>query len=256
MTSKKHFFLPKSVLMGLCWLLFFYGPLIVAQVGIASTLPKSQLDINGALSLNEGPQITLVENNNNDISLGTAPYSFYKLTGPTNAFYITGIVPLTGANGQIVVLQNTSSAIMFISHNSTSSVAANRIYVPSGKDLMVRGLNASITLRYNASLAKWVLLDKLNHVETWYSGVLVIPDGLTTTLTVTSPGVTPTSSIAITLVGFYSTPVADKYNISIEYVEAQTNQFIFRMNNTNPDTDPRPPFNSAVSLQYSYTIVK
>src|SRR5690554_6985436 len=83
-----------------------------AQVGVETNDPNTPLDVNGAISLKEGENITLVNGDNNNIDLGSKPYSFYSITGPTTSFNITGVVPLNGADGQIVTLQNNTNATM------------------------------------------------------------------------------------------------------------------------------------------------
>lgn len=226
-----------------------------AQVGIGTMEPKTVLDVNGNISLIEGPQLTLSNGNNNNLNLNGSgsTYSVYQVTGPTSSFYITGIVPIANADGQVIIIQNTTNQIMFLSHDSASSSAANRIFNASGKDLMVRGRYATISLQYNASQSRWITRSVKNQVETWYTPVLVIADGLSTTTTILSPGMTPTSGVAVNLVNNSGLPASEKYLLQVEYVEAQTGQLIFRINNKNPDTQMGPLY-SAVAVQYAITI--
>lgn len=128
-----------------------------AQVGIGNTDPKTSLDITGALSLRQGTAINLANGANNNISLGTNPSSFYRITGPTAAFNITGLVPTTGADGQIVTLENTTAQNLTITHDATST-AANRIYCPGGTSLALSGQYSTVTLTYNASQTRWIVI--------------------------------------------------------------------------------------------------
>jgi len=227
-------FLPKSRISHILFSLFFL--LLVSnsfsQVGINTTDPKTTLDINGSIALREGPALTLGNGANNDISLGTSPYSFYRITGPTATFSITGIVPATGADGQIVILQNTTSQSMTIAHQ-TGSTATNQIFVPAAKNLTLRGSNTTITLQYNASLSKWILLDKYNHIETWYHGPININAGANI-VTVIIPEASQVSGAFVNFAG--TIPPATAASLSITYVETQANQVVFKVNNSSGST--------------------
>ena len=202
---------------------------IQAQVGINTTSPKTTLDVNGAISLREGTALTLANGTNSNINLGTVPYSLYRITGPTAAFSITGIVPVSGADGQIVVLQNTTSQTMTLVNDATST-AANRIFIPGSKDLLLRGAYTTVSLQYVSSLSRWVLLDKMNHIETWYHGPVTIAAGYNT-ITATITSATTASSSFVSFVGPITT--ANAANLSIQYVESQSGQVIFRVYNSS-----------------------
>ena len=126
------------------------------EVGVGTTDPKTILEAAGALSLNEGTALSLSNGTNNNIALGTAPFSLYRVTGPTAAFSITGIVPVTGANGQIVTIENTTAYNMTIEHQITST-AANQILCPGAKNLALIGQYATVTLQYNATQSRWIV---------------------------------------------------------------------------------------------------
>src|SRR5690554_6008566 len=152
-----------------CFLLLFSFNAL-AQVGIGTTDPKTTLDVNGAISLRKGPDIfNLVPGNNDDLDLGTEPYSFYRIGGSGADFSITGIIPVADSDGQIVVLLNNTNWEMTISHENNNSSEINRIYVPGEKDLILPGRYTTITFQYNAALNRWVLQNKLNSIETWYT---------------------------------------------------------------------------------------
>lgn len=214
---------------GLASLLFFIITSISlqAQVGINNTDPKTTLDVNGALSLSEGSAIALSDGTNNDIILTAPLHSMYRITGPTLDFELTGIVPVSGSDGQIVNLQNTTSQNMIIKHE-TGSIAENRIYIPGEKDLYLRGRYTNISLQYSATLSRWVLQNKLNHVETWHYGPDNISPGANT-YTATIPGATLVSSASVNFQG--NIAAADAANLVIEFIDTRAGQVVFRINN-------------------------
>lgn len=133
------------------------------NVGIGNTTPRTKTEIGGALSLNEGTALTFANGVNNDVALGAIPYSMYRVAGPTAAFSLTGLVPVASANGQIVTIQNTTAFPLTLVHNATS-VAANRIFCPGAKNMILTGQYATVTLQYNASQTKWVIIGYVGEV--------------------------------------------------------------------------------------------
>src|ERR1043166_8864512 len=99
------------------------------NVGIGNNDPKTKLDINGGLSLREGPVLILLNGANDNIVLPDingatgVKAGFYRITGPTAAFAVYGIVPATGADGQLITLVNTTSQVMTIINNGSSTAA-------------------------------------------------------------------------------------------------------------------------------------
>ncbi|MFM2306659.1 MAG: hypothetical protein RLZZ367_1328 [Bacteroidota bacterium] len=150
------------------------GFCIAQNVGIGTNTPKSKLDINGGLSLREGPTLVLSNGgasggtNDNvvlpDISSGVKA-GFYRITGPTAAFSIYGIVPLTGADGQLVTLVNTTSNVMTIKNNA-SATAANGFKTLTGSDMVSVAGNSSITIQYNKTDARWYVTGSQNYAVT------------------------------------------------------------------------------------------
>ena len=215
-----------------------------AQVGIGTTDPKTTLDVNGALSIRQrATQLTLGNGNNNNINLGATPYSFYRIAGPTAAFNITGIIPVGGSDGQIVILQNTTTQDMTIVNNNTSTVA-NRIYVPGEKNLLIRGRYSTITLQYSLSLQRWVLMDKMNHIETWYYGPVTVNSGYNT-YAASIPQATIGSSASVNFVGNIN--ASDAVDLYIEFIETRAGEVVFRIYNDD---------NSVSNVTFAITINK
>lgn len=135
---------------------------VTAQVGIGTTDPKTTLDVSGSVSLREGTALALSNGANNDISLGATTHSFYRITGPTNSYSISGIVPETGADGQTLTIENTVDSDLILIHDATST-AANRIYCPGEKDFLITGRFATVTLQYNKTQSRWVIINYANN---------------------------------------------------------------------------------------------
>ena len=129
-----------------------------SQVGIGNTDPKTSLDVTGALSLREGTALTLSNGVNNNIALGTTPSSFYRITGPTAAFSISSIAPVTTSDGQILTIQNTTTFPMTITHEGATGTAANRIYCANAADITLTGQYTTITLSYNLTQSRWSVI--------------------------------------------------------------------------------------------------
>lgn len=150
------------------------GFCIAQNVGIGTNDPKSKLDINGSLSLREGPVLTLANGgasggvNDNislpDVSTGVKA-SFYRIAGPTAAFSIYGIQPTSGADGQLVTLVNTTNNVMTIKNNA-SSTAANGFKTLTGSDMVSVAGNSSITIQYNKTDARWYVTGSQNYAVT------------------------------------------------------------------------------------------
>jgi len=188
----------RAFVIGCLFLLLSFNAF--AQVGIGTTDPKTVLDVDGALSLREGTALSLGNADNNNISLGTTPYSLYRITGPTAAFSITGLTPLTGADGQIVTLENTTTHTMTIVHDATST-AANRIYCPGANNFVLVGQYATVTLQYNSSQSRWVII---NYADKRYGDNIQSSVG-TSDISTTSTSYEDMTDMSITFIPKHST---------------------------------------------------
>ncbi len=142
------------------------------SIGINTNDPKSTFDVNGNLALREGPSLVLANGgasggvNDNivlpDITgLSGVKASFYRITGPSAAFSIYGVVPNSGADGQLVTLLNTTTNVMTVKNNA-SSIPANSIKTLSGADMVTVAGMSSITLQYNKTDARWYVTGSEN----------------------------------------------------------------------------------------------
>ena len=127
---------------------------IAQSVGVnlpAGTAANTMLDVNGSVSFREGTALTCVNGVNSDIVL--ANYSFYRITGPTTAFDVTGFT--NGSDGRMLIIVNASTQVMTLK-NQTTSTAANQINTGSGADVLLPA-NGIASLVYNNTLQKWLL---------------------------------------------------------------------------------------------------
>ncbi len=152
----------KKLLLSTTATILFSASLIAqSNVGIGTNDPKSKLDIDGSISLREGAALALVNGNNDNIAL-TGNYSFYRISGPTAAFSILGLVPPSGADGQMLTLVNTTSQVMTIKNNA-SGTPANSISTLTGGDFESIAGNSSITLQYNKTAQRWFVTANQNY---------------------------------------------------------------------------------------------
>ncbi|MBB6681052.1 hypothetical protein H4O20_06315 [Aequorivita sp. 609] len=85
------------------------------------------------------------------------PYSQYLIEGPTGAFSIKSIKPISNADGQIVRLINSTAYDMTIVNDKTANPL--RILCPNESNFNLKGKNSSVTLQYSKSLSKWTVLE-------------------------------------------------------------------------------------------------
>ncbi len=132
---------------------------VANAVGVRTTgvlVPASAIDVVGDLALREGTAIAVLAGNN-AIAL-TGEYSHYRLTG-ASAFAVNTIT--NGNDGQVLTLINATGQIMTINNNN----AANGILTGTGANLVsTAAANNSVTLIYNATLARWVVTSSTNMV--------------------------------------------------------------------------------------------
>ncbi len=153
-------------------LLSFFSFNALAQVGIGNTDPKTTLDVSGALSLREGPALSV--GNGMNINLGTPIYSQYRITDPTADFDIKTFLTPNGessADGQLLTLINSTPYTMTLVHDQGSNAnPQRRIYCPGESNLILNGKYASVTLRYNTELLRWIVI---NYADTEYGNNII-----------------------------------------------------------------------------------
>ena len=121
------------------------------NLGVKVSDPLVALDVFGALAFREGAARTLSNGTNNNVALDSM--GFYRITGPTTAFDVTGFT--NGSDGRMLIIVNASTQVMTLK-NQTTSTAANQINTGSGADVMLPA-NGIASLVYNNTLQKWLL---------------------------------------------------------------------------------------------------
>ena len=133
------------------FLFIIIGNTISAQsMGIKTASPQTVLDVNGSVAFREGTAINLTFSVNDDVTIDTM--SFYRVTGATAAFSITGFTG--GQSGRILTIINNTSYTMTLSH-LTSSSAANQINTGMGTNVTIT-TGGTASFIYNSSISKWL----------------------------------------------------------------------------------------------------
>ena len=123
------------------------------NVGINNPAPNTTLDVNGALALRE-TAISMANGDNNNVVIGER--SFFRITGPTAAFAITGLA--NGINGKLVTLYNATAFAFTVKNLDASSAAANQVKTLTGADIVFAAANSSVTLQYSLQENKWIVI--------------------------------------------------------------------------------------------------
>lgn len=129
-----------------------YSMAFMAQASTTGWAPDYLLHGQGALTLANGA--------NNDVAVPST-VTLLRVTGPTGAFSLSGIVAKDGTNntdegGRLFVLVNASSQVMTLTHDATST-AANRLSCPDATDFTVAS-GRRVLLSYDSAASRWLVL--------------------------------------------------------------------------------------------------
>jgi hypothetical protein len=117
---------------------------------IGSGPANAKLDVDGDIAL-RSISASLVNGANNNVS---STKSFWRITGPSAAFSVTGLA--NGQDGRMLILYNSTSQAMTISNESASSTAANRILTMTGANIVTVG-TGTVTLIYSSTDQRWIV---------------------------------------------------------------------------------------------------
>lgn len=128
---------------------------VVAGTSIGAGInaaPKTALDVAGLISV-RGSTLSLSNGLNSNIALPSTGY--VRITGPSAAFSIGGLVPPSSADGARIVLVNTTLQVMTIVETSGSSSPANRINTLFGANLVLPDTQSMVELTYDTIGGAW-----------------------------------------------------------------------------------------------------
>lgn len=133
-------------------------------VGINTTAPLTRLDINGDIALRQAA-LTLANGANHNVVINPHPsgYSYYRITGPTAAYSITGFTAAGATDGRVLIIQNATTQILTLTDQSTLSTTSNRIMTGGGT--LIVGDSGTVTLIYSVGDNRW-------HVQSYANAVL------------------------------------------------------------------------------------
>lgn len=129
------------------------GPALFGTTGAPAA--NVTLDISGALAERAG-NITASNGTNNDLNIGNL--SFVRIVGPTAAFTITSITPT--ADGKRVIIYNSTTQNMTITHEAGTGTAANRFHSTAGTNFGASTGEAVCEVIYSSALSRWLFLNK------------------------------------------------------------------------------------------------
>lgn len=122
-------------------------------VGINTNTPQGALDINGdiiirssALNVSDGTTLALDVNTNK--------FSYYRLTGPTADFIISGIS--AGIDGRLVTLFNYSGFNMQLNNEDAGAASQDMIVTGTGNNLSIINKGV-VSLQYDSVEQKWIV---------------------------------------------------------------------------------------------------
>jgi hypothetical protein len=207
-------------------LIFVLIPLSMSaqNIGVKTGTPSTTLDVNGSAAFREGTALTLSNGANNDIAL--ADYSFFRVTGPTAAFTVTGFA--NGTDGRALTLVNASGQTMTLG-NQTASSPTNQIKV--GSSSVSLPANGVATMIYNATLSKWIVSGTIGNLPSFSN---ITTGALTDSLIVTNNG-TPFKVRPVDFIETYAWGLDGNVNTNegtnfVGTMDAQS--LVFKTNNT------------------------
>jgi|SRR5579859_5179649 len=102
--------------------------------------------------------LTLANGLNSNIAIANA--RVLRITGPTGAFSVGGLVLPSTYDGRMITLRNTTAQTMTIVNQDASSSAANRILTLTGGNVVLRATaQSAASFYYDPTDANWILVN-------------------------------------------------------------------------------------------------
>jgi hypothetical protein len=125
--------------------------LLTGSVGVG-TAPSANVRLHADGGTSSTPQATTVGATTNYNDFASGQYSNLIFRGASSAFTVTGIA--NPVDGKVVRVVNASGQTLTLAHDSASSSAVNRIWLPGATDLAIPD-DSGITLIYNGTDGRW-----------------------------------------------------------------------------------------------------
>ncbi len=137
------------------FLLLMLSTNIFAQnVGVNNNNPQSALDVNGDVAF-RGADLTVTDGTTLALDVSTSKYSYYRISGPTAAFAVSGITQ--GIPGRLLTLFNRSGFAMQLINLDGAATSNDRIITGTNAALNIDDKNM-VTLQYDAVEMKWIVV--------------------------------------------------------------------------------------------------
>jgi len=123
------------------------------NVGIGTTAPNTMLDVRKDFAMRVDT-LFITAGVQNDVAINASSNLRTEYSGTPGRDTITGFAG--GYDGKVLHIVNTVEGVMTLSHNSTLSSAANRIYTIDNKDLSI-GDTGSVDMVYDSKMSRWLV---------------------------------------------------------------------------------------------------
>jgi hypothetical protein len=133
--------------------LLFISSVTGQNVGINTASPEATLDVNGDIILRPGT-LSLVNMSEQVLDVNSNKYSYYRVSGPTADFAISGITE--GVDGRMLTLFNQSGFNMVLNAQDQDADPSDRIITATGEDLTVPD-RTMVNLIYDGGETRWII---------------------------------------------------------------------------------------------------
>lgn len=198
------------------------------DTGMSNTIFLGWAKLQNALYAPRYNNTSLANGNNAAISVSTNIY--VKVSGPSGAFAINGIVG--GTDGRIIILENATGQTMTIANDSgVDPAATNRIYTGTGADVAMTGNPQIVELFYDSGSTHWVMFTPATatiassvSANTANIGTLTLTNALIPSALPYRAGISNLGSLSLSQAILFSSPfptsIGTNYTPSVSFIGA------------------------------------